>query len=188
MEDFLSDPTLTDNSSFIIYPRKEVYYDFHDTTNYQDSFWFSLPSDLRILENMSVIDYLRQFAHLSSRKYDLYRRIYNHWCQGSKLSIDKLNNAFEDIVPVQIPISCYTLVFNLIGLQVIDYQYIDFETFCCICIAAERLIFYKIMKDSNISIPSKDILEMIEFQRLQCQYTQLNLNKNIKHFLDLILL
>ncbi|TNN12848.1 serine arginine repetitive matrix 1 isoform 1 [Schistosoma japonicum] len=187
-EAFLSDPSLTDNSSFIIYPRKEVYYDFHDTTSYDDGFWFSLPLDLRILENMSVVDYLRQYVHVSSRKNDLYQRIYNRWCHGCKFPIEKLNYAFEDIVPVQIPNGCYHLVLNLIHLKLEDYQTIDYETFCCLCIAAERFVLYKIIKDSNIPIPSKNILEMIEFQRLQCQYMQLNMNENIKHFLDLLLL
>ncbi|CAH8632426.1 unnamed protein product [Heterobilharzia americana] len=101
----------------MVHPNKDVYYDFHDTTDYQDTFWLSLPMDLETLQNLSVIDYLRQYVHFSDRKRDLYQRIYNHWCRSSRLSIEKLNNAFEDIIPVQIPNGCCELIFNLIGIQ-----------------------------------------------------------------------
>ncbi|CAH8867333.1 unnamed protein product [Trichobilharzia szidati] len=185
--DDILDPSSTDDSAFVIYARKEVHCDFHDITGYRDSLWFSLPMELEVLQDLSVIEYLRNYVHYTSRKYDLYRRIYNYWCQGSKLPIDRLQNAFEDIIPVQIPNGSCELIFNLIDIQPEDYQTIDFETFCCICAAAERIVFIKLIKDANIPIPPKNITEMIEFQRLQCYYTQINLNDKIKHFLDFLL-
>ncbi|KAF7262644.1 hypothetical protein EG68_00067 [Paragonimus skrjabini miyazakii] len=91
--EIVPEPDSLDDSEFVVKTPDEAYFTFHNTAPEPEICRFTIPMDLKNLEGMTVMQYLRTCTRISPPRIQLYDKTFHSWSHGSTISREKTKSS-----------------------------------------------------------------------------------------------
>jgi hypothetical protein len=149
---------------------------------------FELPSDLKLLENLTPLEYLSKYCRLSSRRNYQFKRIFEKYRNNQfRCESSNLYTSITDIHSETFTRSQYDYLCQLINLGNEPHQF-SFETFAGILALCERILYNSSQFRSSLDDHdlAKDTLEKCDFDSLDRKFDGLIISDTMKRLLRTI--
>ncbi|KAK3084885.1 hypothetical protein FSP39_020788 [Pinctada imbricata] len=134
----------------------------------QQSSRFELPMDIVRLENMSPLDYIKEFCIITRRRKKLYSDIFSKHKDSTKantIPVKELERAVKSVLVNTITTEHYKELADM--LEIDENTRIDIATFSAISALAERLLCTSFMVSRDqVDMPQKEDIECADFSAL----------------------
>jgi hypothetical protein len=146
---------------------------------------FELPFDLKLLENLTPLEYLSKYCRLSSRRNYQFKRLFDKYRNNHyRLESSNLYQSITDIHTETFTPSQYDDLCQLIDLGNEQHQF-TFDTFAGILALCERILFGSSQFRSGLDEHdlAKDALEQCDFDGLDRKFDGLDISDTMKRLL-----
>jgi hypothetical protein len=148
---------------------------------------FELPFDLKLLENLTPIEYLSKYCRLSSRRNYQFKRIFDKYRNNQyRFESNHLYTSITDVHSESFTRSQYDHLCQLIDIGNEQHQF-TFDTFGGILALCERILYdssrFRSGYDDDLA---KDTIEKCDFDSLDRKLDGLNISETMKKLLKTI--
>lgn len=147
---------------------------------------FELPFDLKLLENLSPLEYLSKHCRLSSRRQYEFKRVFNKYRnKNNQFDSSNLYLSLFDLHKQNLTLNHFNDLCQLIHLNNQSYQ-LTFNIYAGILALFERILYKRSLlhKDQDDYNLTKDIIEKCDFYSLQRKFHELKINDTLKKLLN----
>ncbi|RDD43024.1 hypothetical protein TrispH2_004073 [Trichoplax sp. H2] len=149
---------------------------------------FELPGDMKLLEEMTPMDYLEKHAVVSKRRKNLYSKYFikiNSTANGL-ITFKELIRAIRDLHLNYITERQIKDIITLIKVE--ESMMFGKTIFCAICALIERMLYATFTKTkyTNIDYGQKELIEVTDFSALKWKLAGCKIQDDLLHLLQSI--
>ncbi|XP_072285585.1 uncharacterized protein [Pyxicephalus adspersus] len=147
---------------------------------------FEIPMDIKLLENMTVNQYLKTYCRVCKRRQTFYRKLFDKYDRDKDgiLSITEAEGAISDfycheIQPKQVK--------ELIAMTSEEDAVFDYQLFFALCALSERVFYSTFVTEESSDLDSeKQWVEAADFSAINWKFEGCNINKSLKRLIRLL--
>ncbi|XP_063812145.1 uncharacterized protein LOC135050001 isoform X2 [Pseudophryne corroboree] len=146
---------------------------------------FEIPMDIKLLENMTVHEYLRNYCRVVKRRQMYYKKFFDKFDKDKDgvLSITEmesaLNDVFREIHPGQVK--------NLLTLTSENNDVFDSKLFFSMCALSERMFYSTpVSEDTSETYTEKQWVESADFSAINWKFDGCNIDKTLKNLFTVL--
>ncbi|KAK7087151.1 uncharacterized protein [Littorina saxatilis] len=148
---------------------------------------FELPMDMKDLEKMCPQDYLRKFCVVSSRRLNLYQKVFvKHKDKTNHIKKDKLEMCLKETLVQSLKPNTFGDLCDL--LEVDDATFIDFKLFSGIAAITERILYPFYTTEDTLEKPEyqRERIEAADFEALDWKLKGIEVKDKLRKLLKTI--
>uniref|UniRef100_A0A183SNJ0 Mitochondrial transcription termination factor 3 n=1 Tax=Schistocephalus solidus TaxID=70667 RepID=A0A183SNJ0_SCHSO len=157
--------------------------DFGDV---KDKYHFGIPFNLKDLEGLTCMDYLRQYLQVAPRRIRTCDQVFRKFAEAGVMPKERLHEALTELTMQPLAQSPLEFILSLIGLKFDDLPPIDPEDWKAICAINDHLLFSRLIQRNNKTFTTKGTLETADFSTAYRQLGNLNLTTELLALLRIL--
>ncbi|XP_006812778.1 uncharacterized protein LOC100372411 [Saccoglossus kowalevskii] len=150
---------------------------------------FEIPMDVRVLKNMTPVEYLTQYCIVSKRRQAFYRRHFNKVDRDNDLKINRkeLEQALKNVHVDAITSEEIDKIVELVDLDDENYKFM-FKLFSAMCALSERILYPNFVTEDTAHLPEhqKEKVEDADFSALDWKLDGYPVNPPVKKILYML--
>lgn len=151
----------------------------------QQSSRFELPMDMKNLETMTPEEYIRKHCIITSRRQNLYSKIFlKNKDKTHCIPYKELDRSLKDVLVHTITSEQVQSVLDTFGIT--ENTKVDFKYFAGMAAFAERILYPKYVTEDTVDMPEyqREKIECADFCALDWKFHGIKINPKMLHLLN----
>lgn len=153
----------------------------------QQSSRFELPMDMKLLETMLPEEYIKKYCIITSRRQNLYQKIFlKNKDKSGQILFKDIDRSLKDVLVNTITTEQIKYLLDL--LDITEETKIDYKLFAGMAAYAERVLYPKFVTEDTIDMPEyqKEKIECADFCALDWKFHGVNVSPKMRTLLKAI--
>lgn len=148
---------------------------------------FELPMDMRVLEELSSLQYVSQFCRVNSRRRTLFRHYFtkNDRDRDGNISRRELHSALRDLYAQSINTEQVNAILDLLDIDK-SVRTFDLDVFIAVAAFSERYLYYCYSLAVQDESEKRTVLEETDFCALRWKLEGCKISEKLKKVLEVL--
>lgn len=148
---------------------------------------FELPMDMRVLEELSPLQYVSQFCRVSGRRKTLFRHYFtkNDRDRDGNVNRKEVHSALRDLYAQSINSEQVNAIFDLLDIDKSVLAF-DLDVFTAVAAFSERYLYYCYSLAVLDESEKRTVLEETDFCALRWKLEGCQISHKLKHLLEVL--
>ena len=148
---------------------------------------FELPMDMRVLEELSSLQYVSQFCRVNSRRTTLFRHYFtkNDRDRDGNISRRELHSALRDLYAQSINTEQVNAILDLLDIDK-SVRTFDLDVFIAVAAFSERYLYYCYSLAVQDESEKRTVLEETDFCALRWKLEGCKISDKLKKVLEVL--
>ena len=148
---------------------------------------FELPMDMRVLEELSSLQYVSQFCRVNSRRRTLFRHYFtkNDRDRDGNISRRELHSALRDLYAQSINTEQVNAILDLLDIDK-SVRTFDLDVFIAVAAFSERYLYYCYSLAVQDESEKRTVLEETDFCALRWKLEGCKISDKLKKVLEVL--